>query len=100
MLRSFDYAAVAAESGRDEGAAADAMREAYLAAYLERVGAAGAAILPADASARDGWIRFFEMAKALYEVEYELDNRPGWIPIPLRGIRRLLAAGSARPEPR
>jgi predicted trehalose synthase len=28
--------------------------------------------------------------KALYESRYELDNRPGWVRIPLRGLRRLL----------
>ena len=28
--------------------------------------------------------------KALYELRYELDNRPGWVRIPLRGLRRLL----------
>jgi maltose alpha-D-glucosyltransferase/alpha-amylase len=92
MLRSFDYAAVAAESGRDEGAAADAMREAYLAAYLERVGAAGAAILPADAAARGGWIRFFEMAKALYEVGAR-GSRPSW-------CWALRHAGTKRPAAR
>jgi predicted trehalose synthase len=28
--------------------------------------------------------------KALYEARYELDNRPDWVSIPLRGLRRLL----------
>ncbi len=90
MLRSFDYAAVAADGARDVAATAEAMRSAYLAAYGERLGAAGASLLPEDPNARDGWIRFFELAKALYEVEYELDNRPAWLTIPLRGIGRLV----------
>jgi maltose alpha-D-glucosyltransferase/alpha-amylase len=28
--------------------------------------------------------------KALYELGYELNNRPDWIRIPLRGLRHLL----------
>jgi trehalose synthase-fused probable maltokinase len=96
MVRSFDYAAVAAQRGSDAAATASAMRAAYLTAYLERVGSSGAAILPADAEARDGWIRFFELAKALYEVEYELDNRPAWLSIPLQGIRRLLQTADSK----
>ena len=28
--------------------------------------------------------------KALYEVRYELNNRPDWLPIPLNGLRRLM----------
>jgi maltose alpha-D-glucosyltransferase/alpha-amylase len=27
--------------------------------------------------------------KALYELRYELDHRPDWVPIPLRGLREL-----------
>ena len=32
------------------------------------------------------------LEKAVYELGYELDNRPGWVGIPLQGIRGLLAA--------
>ena len=28
--------------------------------------------------------------KAVYEVAYELNNRPDWVVIPLRGIRHIL----------
>jgi predicted trehalose synthase len=30
--------------------------------------------------------------KAVYELDYELNNRPGWIRIPLQGIRQILGA--------
>ena len=33
----------------------------------------------------------FLIEKAIYELAYELNNRPDWIRIPLRGIRDLLA---------
>jgi predicted trehalose synthase len=28
--------------------------------------------------------------KALYELRYELDNRPAWVPIPIKGILELM----------
>ena len=31
-----------------------------------------------------------ELEKALYELRYELDNRPSWVHVPLAGILRLL----------
>ena len=34
----------------------------------------------------------FELEKAIYELQYELDNRPDWVAIPVAGIRRLLEA--------
>ena len=37
----------------------------------------------------------FELEKAVYELRYELDNRPDWVKIPVAGIARLLA----EPEP-
>jgi maltose alpha-D-glucosyltransferase/alpha-amylase len=32
----------------------------------------------------------FVLDKALYELNYELNNRPDWVGIPLRGITELL----------
>jgi predicted trehalose synthase len=34
---------------------------------------------------------FFMLEKAVYEVSYELANRPAWVDIPLRGILGILA---------
>jgi maltose alpha-D-glucosyltransferase/alpha-amylase len=36
------------------------------------------------------WIDFFELEKALYEVEYETNHRPDWVHVPLRGLVRII----------
>ena len=30
--------------------------------------------------------------KAVYEISYELNNRPDWVVIPIRGIKHILQA--------
>ncbi|WP_347354824.1 aminoglycoside phosphotransferase [Intrasporangium sp.] len=84
MLRSFDYVAgsVRLSDGVDAGAWATACRTAFLAGYAEVAG-------PHD-DARLALVRALELDKALYEVVYEARNRPGWLPIPLGAVRRLL----------
>lgn len=79
MLRSFAYAAAAAGRDDDAGAAA-----AFLDAYRTE----------ADAPVDDALLRFFLLEKAVYEVGYELANRPDWVPIPVRGILSLLDAAA------
>jgi maltose alpha-D-glucosyltransferase / alpha-amylase len=34
-------------------------------------------------------VRLFEIEKALYELRYELNNRPEWVGVPLAGIAEL-----------
>jgi len=58
--------------------------------------AAGALFIPAAASQRDALLQLFVLDKALYELNYELNNRPDWVRIPLRGIFELLE--DSRPE--
>jgi trehalose synthase-fused probable maltokinase len=93
MLRSFDYAA-AAGSGGDLSAVPpvaevwrDEVRQAFLSAYLDE--AAQHDVLPHD-TAVDAQLDAFELDKAVYELGYELANRPGWVPIPVGGITRVL----------
>jgi maltose alpha-D-glucosyltransferase/alpha-amylase len=63
-----------------------AVRREFLAAYDEA--ARGAGIYGSFDQAA-GLIELFEMEKAFYELRYELNNRPGWVSIPLQGILAL-----------
>jgi maltose alpha-D-glucosyltransferase/alpha-amylase len=33
---------------------------------------------------------FFTLEKAIYEIGYEMANRPAWLHVPLQGVQRLL----------
>jgi maltose alpha-D-glucosyltransferase / alpha-amylase len=65
-----------------------AVSDAFLGAYREA--AAGAPSWPAADSDAQRLIALFTLEKALYEVRYELDNRPAWLGIPLDGVAGLL----------
>jgi maltokinase len=90
MLRSFAYAASAAEIQRGTQAPEgweERTREAFLAGYF---GAVDPGLLPpGEANART-LLTIFELEKAVYELRYELNNRPDWVRIPVAGIARLL----------
>jgi predicted trehalose synthase len=47
-------------------------------------------LLPPGQDATERLISVFELAKAVYELRYELNNRPNWVGIPVAGIARLL----------
>jgi maltose alpha-D-glucosyltransferase/alpha-amylase len=101
MLRSFHYAAHAAIRGHSQSAvmhhaaipielwanywsawvSASFLRE-YLAAAQQ------GEFLPKDGSQLHSLLRAFLLEKALYELRYELNNRPDWVSIPLEGIRQ------------
>jgi maltokinase len=95
MLRSFDYAAhhllfdhYAGEARHPESQLeyramewAQRNREAFCDGY-----ATGGL----DPRSQPVLLRALELEKAVYEVGYELDNRPTWVEIPLRSIVRLL----------
>lgn len=71
MLRSFDYAgATAADPGWADTAAA-----AFLAGY--------------GADGTEPELRAYLADKAIYEVVYEVRNRPSWVTIPLRALHAL-----------
>ncbi|WP_242523005.1 hypothetical protein [Thiocystis minor] len=65
-----------------------AMSERFLSAYRET--ATGKRLYPPEAEPTAALIRHFLLRKALYEIRYELHNRPEWAAIPLQGILELL----------
>ena len=90
MLRSFAYAASASELLRGVPAPdgwEERARSAFLEGYLETV---EPSLLPAGRPATEKLLAIFELEKAVYELRYELNNRPDWVPIPVAGIARLL----------
>jgi maltose alpha-D-glucosyltransferase/alpha-amylase len=100
MLRSFDYAAYAALFAYTKDRPEDFERLApwariwqtwTSAAFLKeyRDSAAGVSFLPSDPEALAALLRSFTLDKALYELLYELNNRPDWVRIPLQGVLSL-----------
>ena len=89
MLRSFSYASAAGfgtqpttERKEWERVATDA----FLQGYREATDAAA----HSNAAVEAQLLRAFLLEKALYEIVYEVNNRPDWIAIPLTGILNLL----------
>ena len=90
MLRSFAYAASAVEIQRGQQAPEgfeQRARERFLECYLHEL---DPTLLPAGEAATANLLSIFELEKAIYELRYELNNRPDWVAIPVAGIRRLL----------
>ena len=87
MCRSFDYLLrhVAKLTGRPYASAdLERLEACYLAAYREL--AAGQPWWPADRETADALLAVFKLDKAIYELAYELNNRPDWIDVPLAAI--------------
>jgi maltose alpha-D-glucosyltransferase / alpha-amylase len=60
----------------------------FLKSYLATVGAAP--FIPKEDDELELMLNAYLMEKAIYEVGYELNNRPGWVVIPVHGIKYLL----------
>ncbi|HVK72797.1 MAG TPA: maltose alpha-D-glucosyltransferase [Kofleriaceae bacterium] len=98
MLRSFAYATESClRSGRLRAQDQSRLRPwartwlawmsaAYLGAYLEAIGD----LVPPRREDRIVLLEFYMIEKCVYEVGYELNNRPGWLPIPVRGLLELV----------
>ena len=61
---------------------------AFLRAYLHTV--KESQLIPRDADELNIMLNAYLLEKAVYEIGYELNNRPDWLMIPLRGVRQLL----------
>ncbi len=110
MLRSFHYGAYAAlfrhaaGGGVPERPEAVAALEwgarfwhhwvsvAFMKGYLDAAGRA--AFMPPEREEVQLLLDAHLLEKAVYELAYELNNRPDWVRIPLQGISQLLGAGA------
>ena len=101
MIRSFDYASVTAVRQLAEarpaaeprmGQLAEAWQQravdGFRAAYRKAM--RGCAAYPTSKNQARRMLAFFTLEKAIYEVSYELANRPGWVDIPLKGVLGIL----------
>jgi maltose alpha-D-glucosyltransferase/alpha-amylase len=102
MLRSFSYAALTSLHAATQTRPEDVERlapwadfwetwvnAAFLRAYLAAT--RDTSFLPSQSDDIDVLLRVFLVDKALYELGYELNNRPDWVHIPLAGLLRLRA---------
>ncbi len=91
MLRSFAYVSLACEllhGGPPAPPGWEARaRELFLAGYMQEV---DRRLLPVGSQGIARLLTLFELEKLLYELRYELDNRPDWVVVPVAAIRRLL----------
>ena len=60
-----------------------AVCEAFLSSYASQTRGVG---LWDDFAHAHEWLHLFVLEKALYELRYEMDNRPQSVSIPLRGL--------------
>jgi len=65
---------------------------AFLNSYLDIIRPVG--LLPEDPEHLRILLDAYILEKAIYEIGYELNNRPDWVKVPLQGILQLLEAGS------
>jgi maltose alpha-D-glucosyltransferase/alpha-amylase len=101
MIRSFHYAAYGGLFLNDQMRKEDIIKLTpfaeqwyhymsgfFMKAYLDTV--KGSAFIPNNKEDLDILMTTFLLEKAIYEVNYELNNRPDWLIIPLRGIKAIM----------
>jgi trehalose synthase-fused probable maltokinase len=101
MLRSLHYASIAASRTAVPQPALRAFtdrwhrvaRRDFLRAYDDASHVRS--VLPGDAAGRQTLLRFYLLEKCVYELHYELNNRPSWAAIPLLGLESILEGTDA-----
>ncbi|CRX38223.1 maltose alpha-D-glucosyltransferase [Estrella lausannensis] len=100
MVRSFDYALThfiisrgktkneAATSAKD--ALSLALRERFTQSYLNAIKGAKTPLVPDNPTELSILMNAFLLNKAIYEIGYEIRNRPDWIQIPMQGLLNIL----------
>jgi maltose alpha-D-glucosyltransferase/alpha-amylase len=66
----------------------------FMKAYLETV--KGSSFIPKSSEDINILMTTFRLEKAIYELNYELNNRPDWVVIPLRGIKALVGSTNVK----
>jgi trehalose synthase-fused probable maltokinase len=105
MLRSFDYASWTALAKDRPRASRDTLepwttywsrwvRAQFLGTYLIHV--KDAPFWPQSPKDAARLLTVHELEKAVYELGYELNNRPEWVAIPLKGIKEIIQLSGAR----
>jgi len=108
LLRSLDYAGrVAVDTAVERGRVGDAdlpavetwraawtgeMQQRVLQTYAESV--SGSGLVPDDADEMRLLLDVYMVTKSLYEVRYELANRPSWVAWPLHAVVEMLDSGA------
>jgi maltose alpha-D-glucosyltransferase / alpha-amylase len=101
MLRSYSYAAWSGLFAWSRTHHADALERAPWATLWETAVTAaflssyfadthGASFIPADHTQLAALLELLMIDKAVYELDYELNNRPDWLPVPIEGLLRLV----------
>jgi maltose alpha-D-glucosyltransferase / alpha-amylase len=112
MIRSFDYAAISTILRAGEAKAYSqypkmkewarlwycAVSSTFLRAYLDLL--KGTPLVPKEDPTLEAMLDAYLLEKALYELSYELNNRPGWVGIPLQGVLETLGVKTSPPENR
>jgi predicted trehalose synthase len=104
MLRSFHYAGYAALARHEDRGLTPSVERApledwirfwigwastaFVAGYFEAVD--DSPLLPSGDDDRELLLRVFLLEKALYELRYEIENRPDWVRIPVAGLLQLV----------
>jgi trehalose synthase-fused probable maltokinase len=100
MLRSYSYAAWSGLFAWTQATGADvnanepwallwesAVGSTFLSAYLS--GTRDESFIPAEDAAFEGLLGLLMLDKGIYELEYELNNRPEWLQVPMEGLLQL-----------
>ncbi len=70
----------------------------FMQAYMDK--ARGQNFLPDTQEDMDLLLQIFILEKAIYELNYELNNRPDWVIIPIRGIRYIMSEYLSKADPK
>ncbi|GAB2922611.1 phosphotransferase [Rhodococcus aerolatus] len=99
MLRSFDYAAhqQLLEGGGDPSPQLAFRAREWAARNVEAFCDGYAEVSGTDPRAQAALLKAYVVDKAVYECVYEARNRPHWVDIPLRAIRRVTSGLTGDP---